>query len=125
MTSEELDRFKRILTKKQAELEEDLRSRQDIVVIRSADPLDETRDAIDREIAVQSLGQGFVMLRDVQSAIQRIADGSFGVCANCGEQIAYRRLAAVPWTSLCLHCQEAAEGPSDVRKNKWVSVQAA
>ena len=35
--------------------------------------------------------------------------GSFGICVNCEKEIAAKRLAAVPWTPLCIVCQEVAD----------------
>jgi len=48
-------------------------------------------------------------LRSIQRALERITDGSFGNCADCGSPIGLRRLQAVPWASRCIHCQEQAE----------------
>jgi len=45
----------------------------------------------------------------VKAALQRIRDGSFGVCVQCEEAITPNRLAAVPWASRCIGCQEAAD----------------
>ncbi len=41
-------------------------------------------------------------LRDVQDALARIEDGSYGTCAVCGREIDEARLEAVPWTTLCI-----------------------
>jgi DnaK suppressor protein len=48
-------------------------------------------------------------LRKVIAAQKRIADGYFGDCQDCGEQIAFVRLKAYPEAGLCLDCQELAE----------------
>jgi DnaK suppressor protein len=48
-------------------------------------------------------------LREIRAALQRIDRGSFGICLNCEEGISAKRLAAVPWTALCIVCQEAAD----------------
>lgn len=41
-------------------------------------------------------------LREVEDALARIDDGSFGTCAVCGKPIGEERLEAVPWTTLCI-----------------------
>jgi RNA polymerase-binding transcription factor DksA len=46
------------------------------------------------------------MLREVRTALTRIEYGSYGICLNCDEDIGTKRLRAVPWTSLCIACQE-------------------
>jgi DnaK suppressor protein len=48
-------------------------------------------------------------LRMIERALDRIVEGSFGVCLTCGDEIEGRRLEAVPWASNCLHCQERLE----------------
>jgi RNA polymerase-binding transcription factor DksA len=46
------------------------------------------------------------MLREVRTALTRIEYGSYEVCLKCDEEIGTKRLRAVPWTSLCIACQE-------------------
>jgi RNA polymerase-binding protein DksA len=43
-------------------------------------------------------------IRQIQVALQRIADGTYGVCANCGEAIDPKRLKALPTASRCISC---------------------
>jgi DnaK suppressor protein len=109
MTKNELKHFNKILYAKQEELEHMLRPRDGIAVERSPDALDQVRNAADLEIRIRSLDRESTILREVRSAIRRIEDGSFGVCVNCEDEIASRRLAAIPWTPLCIHCQQQAE----------------
>ena len=48
----------------------------------------------------------------VDAALQRIADGSYGECVDCGAHIAEALLRAAPEASRCIHCQEKAEKAS-------------
>lgn len=48
-------------------------------------------------------------LRDIHLARERIADGSYGACLDCGDDIDVRRLLAQPETGRCVQCQERAE----------------
>ncbi|MEJ7567797.1 MAG: TraR/DksA C4-type zinc finger protein [Gaiellaceae bacterium] len=41
-------------------------------------------------------------LREVDDALARIEDGTYGTCTACGKQIPAARLEAVPWTKLCI-----------------------
>jgi RNA polymerase-binding protein DksA len=49
------------------------------------------------------------MLKQVQGALVRVANGSYGVCERCGEQIDPARLKAIPHASHCLDCQRRLE----------------
>jgi DnaK suppressor protein len=64
---------------------------------------------ISKESLFERTSQQRVVLRMVEEALRRIADGSFGVCECCGDDISARRLDALPWTQYCLRCQEALE----------------
>lgn len=49
------------------------------------------------------------LLRKIEAALARMANGSFGECDRCGQDIPPRRLEAVPVTILCVDCQEEEE----------------
>src|SRR5580704_5070090 len=46
------------------------------------------------------------LLREVQDALRRIEQGTYGVCYECEEPISVKRLEAVPWAKFCVSCQE-------------------
>ena len=48
-------------------------------------------------------------LRALEAALKRVADGSYGLCSDCGEEIPYRRLRAEPAAGRCLACQARHE----------------
>jgi DnaK suppressor protein len=110
MTKTEVDRFRAVLTARVAELERFTRNRDGITVERSADQLDEIQAASQRALAVCNLDREFNHLRDAQAALRRIEEGRFGTCQECDEDIHPKRLAAVPWATFCIRCQEAADG---------------
>ena len=109
MTKTELGRFRGILTAKVAELERLTRQRDGIVVDRCADQLEEIQAASQRALAVCNLDREFTQLRCARAALRRIADGSFGTCQECEEDIHTKRLAALPWATFCIRCQEAVD----------------
>ncbi len=45
----------------------------------------------------------------VESALERLSQGRYGVCEECEEEIPIERLQAMPWTVLCVDCQRARE----------------
>ena len=49
------------------------------------------------------------LLMLIEEAFNRVRDGSFGTCTNCGAEIGEKRLQAVPWTPFCIDCQELQE----------------
>ena len=109
MTKTERDQFQVILTTKVAELERLVHHRDGIAVERCADQLDEIQAASQRALAVCNLDREFKLLRDARAALRRIEEGGFGTCRECDEGIHPKRLAAVPWATFCLQCQEAAD----------------
>jgi DnaK suppressor protein len=113
MMETELNKFKNILESRQAELEQIVRNRDGIVIEKSADALDETQRAVERELAISNLDRDSNLLRNVRSALRRIEDASFGICVHCEEEISPRRLAAVPWSPFCIRCQELADREHD------------
>jgi DnaK suppressor protein len=113
MTKAELSKFKKILETKRDELEQIVRKRDAITIEKSADALDEVQHAAERELAIRNLDRESQLLRSVRSALRRIEEGSFGICLHCEEEISPKRLAAVPWTSLCIQCQEQADRNRD------------
>jgi len=48
-------------------------------------------------------------LRLIESALDRMAKGEYGICIDCGEQISERRLETFPYAARCIICQEAHE----------------
>jgi DnaK suppressor protein len=109
MTKSELNKYKALLEAKQAELAGGLRNREGIAIEKTADALDEVQLAGERELAIRNLDRESNLLRNVRSALARIAEGSYGVCLHCEEDISPKRLNAVPWASYCIKCQEAAD----------------
>jgi DnaK suppressor protein len=49
------------------------------------------------------------LLAMVETALDRLREGNFGLCISCGEEINSKRLEAVPWTRYCIQCQEKME----------------
>src|SRR5579884_1685338 len=106
MNQTELNKYKAMLEAKQAELSAGLRNRDDIAIEKTPDALDEVQLAGERELAIRNLDRDSNMLRQIRRALGRIADGSYGVCLHCDEEISPKRVAAVPWAAYCIKCQE-------------------
>jgi DnaK suppressor protein len=117
MTKNDLNKYRSVLEARRAELAGVVRNRDGIAIEKSPDALDEIQHATERELAIRNLDRDSSLLRQVRSALQRIADGSFGVCLHCEEDISPKRLAAVPWAAFCIQCQETADRQGDSSGN--------
>ncbi|MGA2268479.1 MAG: TraR/DksA family transcriptional regulator [Bryobacteraceae bacterium] len=109
MNKTELEKYRGMLQAKQAELGVGLRNRADIAIEKTPDALDEVQLAGERELAIRNLDRESNLLRHVRGALARMADGSYGICLHCEEEIKPKRLVAVPWARYCIRCQEAAD----------------
>jgi len=109
MTKAELEKAKKVLEAKQAELTGSLRNRDEIVIEKAPDALDEVQLAGERELAIRNLDRDSNMLRQIRRALARIADGSYGTCLHCEEEISPKRVVAVPWAAYCIKCQEQVD----------------
>jgi DnaK suppressor protein len=106
----DLEHFKRRLIQKEQELLADIQRLQ----TEAREPREnEVRDEMDevtsseaRDTAFLESSLEFETLQQVRDALQRIADGTFGKCIDCGREIQPARLEAVPWTPYCLEDQQ-------------------
>lgn len=110
MTRRELNQFHALLSAKHAELARATGRRDGIAIEQTADALDQTQFAADRELTTRNLERQSEVLRRVQAALGRIAEGTYGTCLECDEEISHKRLQAMPWATLCIGCQESADG---------------
>jgi DnaK suppressor protein len=63
---------------------------------------DQQRDLALRDRAIQHLAQ-------VDAALARLTEGTFGRCVRCGREIPAERLEALPWAAHCIECQTAID----------------
>jgi len=105
----EMGGFQEILERRAVELVEVLRRRDSIAIEKSADQMDEIQHASERDLAMRNVDRESSLLREVKAALRRIHDGSFGTCIECESAISPKRLAAVPWASRCIQCQDATD----------------
>jgi len=109
MRSLEIERYKHLLEDKYEDLLKAIRQREAIAVERSADVIDELQAGVERERAITELDRTSRLLRDVKAALVRIGEGTYGVCLRCDQPISPVRLKAVPWTPLCIRCQQEVD----------------
>jgi RNA polymerase-binding protein DksA len=70
---------------------------------------DTATETYDRELDYTLEENAEHVLAEIDSALKRIDDGTYGTCTNCGKQIPPERLEARPWATLCIGCKRERE----------------
>ena len=73
------------------------------------DPADMAANAYTKELLMSMSTNDRQLLQSIDTALERIGNGDYGKCANCGQPIQEKRLEAVPWARLCIRCQDLIE----------------
>ena len=66
-------------------------------------------DTYDREFSLDLASNERKLIYEIDEALKKIQDGKYGNCEQCKSPISKTRLKAIPYTRLCLKCQEAQE----------------
>ncbi|MBM4372980.1 MAG: RNA polymerase-binding protein DksA [Deltaproteobacteria bacterium] len=113
MDKKEIERFKKLLTEQREEIMSTARATlaQDlgINVDDLPDEMDLASAEYDHAMNFRLRGREKTLLRKIDLALERIEDGEYGVCEECGDEISVRRLEARPVTTLCIGCKEEQE----------------
>jgi len=113
LTAEEKEEIKNDLLKRKKQIEEDLKdisegneNHQRVKFPEYGDKPDENAQEIgeyDANLATDQVLEK--SLRDINNALQRLEDGTYGICKYCGEEINPKRLKARPVASACIKCK--------------------
>ena len=76
---------------------------------KRGDQVEEATLAYNRDMLYSQSDSGRSLLKLVSDALDRLDDGEFGICEECGRSVGMKRLEAVPWTPYCRDCQEEFE----------------
>ena len=63
-----------------------------------------TTQAVERIAQVDAAKRLDAKLRDVERALAKLDEGTYGACDGCGAEIPVERLDAIPWATFCVHC---------------------
>jgi DnaK suppressor protein len=74
-----------------------------------SDPTDRASAESDRTFTLRLRDRDRKLIKKINEALERIDDGTFGVCEDCGDDIGIPRLKARPMTSLCIECKNIRE----------------
>jgi RNA polymerase-binding protein DksA len=106
---DEQSRLKNALENLQHEHSGSLEDETQELAIADNHPGDVATETFDRELD-EGLEEGVTrQLSQIDAALARIEDGSYGTCAICGKPIGEDRLRAVPWATLCIDDQRKQE----------------
>jgi DnaK suppressor protein len=81
-----------------------------------ADLGDQASAEIDRNFMLRIKGRERKLIKKIEEAIERIEEGTFGICEKCGEDIDLRRLDARPVTTMCIECKTLQEEEEKLRE---------
>ena len=100
--------YRALLLKKREELLASVKAEPDVLdaSTRTPDEVELAAKAVEQDVAAVTVSLRSRMLREVEKSLKRIADGTYGVCEGCDQEISPNRLKAIPWTQYCLACQE-------------------
>jgi len=73
------------------------------------DDFDEIQETVRREIGFATRELLVARVHRLQAALERLRDGGYGTCVECGEPIAVARLRALPEVQTCVRCQDRLE----------------
>lgn len=110
----DLDEFRRRLILLRQEALGQSETLRSIALEQTDDRIREDEDGSDAFMRLQNLSQVDSHNRIVQKideALQRIADGTYGICEVCGQLIRKPRLVNLPFVHTCMECQTAMESP--------------
>lgn len=75
----------------------------------SQHPSDEGTDDFDRIVSLKVSGEEFKILRQIDRALEKIAENTYGICDITNEEISLARLEAIPYATMTVKAQEMLE----------------
>lgn len=117
----ELAEFKKIILKRKDEILDEIKHISEDTLKKSQKEAsgdisgytyhmaDVATDNYDREFSLGLASNGRRIFYELDDALKKIEDGTFGICEDCKSLIAKNRLKAVPYARLCVKCQEKRE----------------
>ena len=79
-------------------------------------------DAMNDELTARLLETDYDELRQIDRALERIVEGTYGRCESCGRRIVNERLDVLPLATMCVRCQRAQDGQNEafrIRPQAW------
>jgi len=112
MDEKELAQFRKILTDLMMDLENQSGKTVSELIMeqdREIETLAESSIHMNWALTLRLRSRESRLIKKIKSALERIEDGSYGICETCGDHISIKRLMARPVTSKCIECKENEE----------------
>ncbi|HEY7111896.1 MAG TPA: TraR/DksA family transcriptional regulator [Thermoanaerobaculia bacterium] len=113
LPKKELEKYRRLLEEKKGSLSVDLAKARDAeeetTEESTQDIADKAVSSYTREFLYSLSDSDRTTLLQIDEALARIEEGTYGACQSCGAPKAEKRLLAVPWAPYCIDCQELSE----------------
>ena len=108
-----MEEIKKLLLQMQQEIvdeiEEDRNKSESAVTNDIGDSIDHANEERSRELYQLLCERDLKKLDHIKEALERMEDGEYGLCESCGEEIAKKRLMAMPFTRMCIECKNEEE----------------
>ena len=107
-----------LVEKANALIQSSLKAMDELTKNQEIDPdeLDVAVSESNRELSLRLANRERRMLRKIRYALDRIQEGEYGMCVNCGVPIGFRRLKARPVATLCIDCKTQQE---QLERRSW------
>jgi DnaK suppressor protein len=113
MNKKEKDEFRKLLAAKKEsiirKLTDTITESKEMESNVAQDPVDKAETSYTKEFLLSLSDGERDQLLQIDDALKRLEHSEFGVCQVCTKEIGEKRLKAIPWTPLCIDCQEKAE----------------
>ena len=112
-SSQDLRRLEEKLRQQQSQIERNMMTAvqqgRQTVADDAQDVADQAVSSYQKELLFTQGTSGHSQLGLIRLALERLREGGYGDCINCGNTIGAKRLEALPWTPYCIDCQEKIE----------------
>lgn len=112
MKKKDIEFFKKLLTERLNDLldqADDTVSGMTVPKENFPDPTDRASHEAERNFMLRIRDREHKLIKKIKEALNRIENGSFGVCEQCGEDITIKRLQVRPVTTQCIECKTKEE----------------
>jgi len=112
LSPDQREHFKQVLETRIAESDHALAAAEHEAregVVKHADVADQAASEYERQVLVHKAATARQMLKNLTQALERMRQGTFGECIECGGDIELKRLEAIPWARYCVRCQGERE----------------